>query len=79
MQLECSTDAYGSSCLILSTDCLNAVDFDMFTHDGSHPSTLFTGVNTPFTAGMSIVAWRNFPMTERNVLKYTLPLWLIVI
>ena len=44
------------SCHIPSTDCLTAVYFDRFTHDGSYTSTTFIGVNGTFAAGMPIVA-----------------------
>ena len=66
-----------SSCQITPTDCLTAIDFDRFTHDVSLPSNEFTGMNRPFSAGTPIVAQQDFPMTEPNVLKYTLPLKLI--
>ena len=72
-----SVDASCGSFLILSTDCLTAVYFSVFAHDFYLPSTEFTWVNVPFAAGMPIVSWQNFPMTDRNVLKSTHPLWLI--
>ena len=69
------TSASCSSCHIPSNDCLIAVDFARFTHESSLPSTAFTGMNIPFTAGMPIVARQNFPTTDSNVFKYTRPLW----
>ena len=72
-----SAAASCSSLRIPSTDCLTGVDFYEFTHNSSRPSTAFTGVNIPFAAGMPIVVWQHFTITEWNVLKYTLPLRLI--
>ena len=72
-----SAAASCSNLRIPSTDCLTGVDFYEFTHNGSRPSTAFTGVNIPFAAGMPIVVWQHFTITEWNVLKYTLPLRLI--
>ena len=76
LHLVSSADASFSSCRIPSTNCLTAVYFVMFTHYGSIPSTVFTGTNIPFAVGIPIVVWRNFPMTERNILKYNRPLWI---
>ena len=72
-----SVDASCSSRRILSTDYLTDVYFSRLTHDGSLPSTALTNVNSPFVAGIPIVAWRHFPMTKWNVLKFTHPLLLI--
>ena len=60
--------------LIPSKDCLTAVNFARFTHDGSCPRTKFTGFKIPFAAFMPMVAWRHLPITEQIFLKYTLPL-----
>ena len=56
------------SCLITSINFLTAVDFSIFIHDGYHPITEFTGVNSPSVAGMPIFLYWNFPITERNIL-----------
>ena len=77
MHLIGSTDASCSSFRSTSTNSITAVDFTRFTRDGSHPSTKISVMNTSFAAGMPIVAWHNLPVTEMNVLKYTLPLRLI--
>ena len=61
VQLVSSEAASCSSFRITSADCLTAVYFDRFIHYISRPSTTFTDVNSVFSTGMTIVAWRHFP------------------
>ena len=69
--------AYCSSFCILSTNYRTAVNFARCTHDGSRPITEFTDIKNPFASGTPMVVLWHFPMTKRNTLKSTLPLWLI--
>ena len=72
-----SAAASCSSCHILSTNCITSVNFSRFTHDSSLPCTKFSSVNISFAAGVPIFAWQYFPITERNFLRYILPLRIV--
>ena len=77
VHLVVSVDVSCISCIIPSDYCLAAVDFYRFTHSGYLPNTVCNCVNIPFSSGIPIVVWQQFPMTEQNVLKFTRPLRLI--
>ena len=66
-----------SICRIPSTYCLTAVEFSRFTQYRSPPNNAFTCMNSLLASGIPIVAWKHFPMIERNILKSTRPFQLI--